>query len=109
MSDRQVSGAGSSEVLAELRRLPRLQFPTKPKVVVELSDDENVQVRVVDAHFEGACLLFDGDPKVAVGQRMTVRRGQTRTSAEVRFVAQAPGGWRVGVAWSRDGNSSLSN
>lgn len=90
-----------SEAVIDRRDYPRYTVPPDRYVQVEFAFGGETQARVLDASpFGGACLIFRDDPRLEVGNIISVYRDGLPTNAEVRHAQKVSDEYRVGVRWT---------
>ena len=97
----QEDRADNSRPTAERRAHPRLEPPVDVYVDVDLHCGSKVQARIrAISPFGGAGLIFDEDPRLEVGNMVSVSHGLLHNAGEVRHVGEEYGKHLVGVRWS---------
>lgn len=99
----QQDRANTSEATLNRREQPRFDPPVDSYVDVGTSRGNKMQARVYDmSALGGACLAFDEDPQLEVGDIVSVSYGQLFNEGEVRHVGEKYGQHLVGLHWSEN-------
>ena len=93
----------SNESRTEPRRFKRTVAAEGSKVITEIREGERVDAELSDYSVEGGVgLLFADDPKLTIGEKITVWHEETPKAAEVCYVLQKLDKVRVGAGWLDD-------
>ena len=85
---------------SERRRFKRIESARGSKVLTEIRNGERVNAELSGYSVEGGVgLLFAGDPKLSVGETITVWQEDKPKAAEVCYVLRKLDKVRVGAGW----------